>query len=184
MTYQTHTHSTQTYLNQMAIKQAYLTSTYFSPRFLAKLQGYRAKDESLDMLPRMGAHGFVSAIWMWLRLCVYVVTGHSDPFKSNVEFIQRPHLYGRARRHRDTHFAKRGTVPARRLTPFYYFGSRLITRGQFLERLCRLSCNGRIRVYHMIYYAHRLVRYAKLAMFARGDFRAPNGLCEAHLWPD
>jgi len=167
-------------------KEAYLASTCYSPLHKAELQGFQPEMEDMHyFVPHSGISGFISAIWFWLRACVYVVTGYGDPYEDEVEFVERPHCHGRARRHLEAHFAKRkDAVPARENMPFYYFGSRRITRAQFMERLCRLSGRGRIRVYRMIYYAHRLARYAKLAMFTRGDFRAPSGLCQAHLWPD
>jgi len=178
--------TTHTYQQEAYHKEVYLASTYFSPVKLAKLQGYapEGQDEAY-FAPSSGMRGFISAIWLWLRCCVYVVTGHGDPYESDVEFVERPHPYSRARRHRAAYFAKRGgIVPARNLRPFCGFGSRRITPAQFRERLCRLSGWGRIHVYRMVYYAPRLVRYALLARFARGDFRAPCGLCAAHLWPD
>jgi len=160
----------------------YLNTTYLSLLNIAELQGYEPEQDVEYEAFQTGLGG-ISTIWFWLKCCVYLVTGHGEPLKSEVEFVERPYPYGRARRHREAHFAKRKDVtPSRCLTPFYSFGGRCITRGQFLERLCRLSDQGRIRVYHIIYYAHRLARYAKLAMFARGDFRVPSGLCAAHLW--
>jgi len=181
---------TKTYQQEVYHKEVYLPSTYFSPVNPVTLQGYAPEAGGVDYvmpatgLDAFGLGGFISAIWLWLRCCVYVVTGHGDPYESDVEFIERPHPYGRARRHLDRYFAKRGgIVPARNLQPFCGFGSRHITPAQFKERLCRLSGWGRIHVYRMVYYAHRLARYALLAMFERGETRMPCGLCAAHLWP-
>jgi len=177
---------TSTYPKEAYHKEVYLASTCYSPLHIAELQGFQPEQEDMHyFVPHSGISGFVAAIWFWLRTCVYLVTGQGDHFESDIEFVQRPHPYGRARRHLDAHFAKRKTpVPARENMPFYYFGSRHLSRAQFMERLCRLSGRGRVRVYGMIYYAHRLARYAKLAMFERGEFRVPSGVCQAHLWPD
>jgi len=178
--------TTNTYQQEAYHKEVYLTSTYFSPVHPVRLQGYAPEAENIDyVIPSSGLSGLILSIWLWIRCCVYVVTGHGDPYEAEVEFIERSHPYGRARRHLDRHFAKRGQiVPARNLRPFCGFGSRHITPAQFKERLCRLSGWGRIHVYRMVYYAHRLARYALLARFVRGDFRMPCGLCAAHLWPD
>jgi len=186
MTYQTHTHS-YTYLKQMPLKQAYLNSTFFSSRYLARLQGFR-RVESADVstTPR-GLGGFMLAVWMWLRLCVYVVTGRSDPLEEEAQRAMRVRRPNRARRHLNHHFTKPsvrgGLKPARNLSPFCAFGPRRVSPTQFMERLCRLSLWGRVSIYKFLYYAHRQVREALWAMFERGDFREPDGLCAAHLWP-
>ena len=186
MTYQTHTHS-HTYLKQIPLKQAYLSSTFFSSRYLARLQEFRrAESADVSKTPR-GLGGFVSAVWMWLRLCVYVMTGHGEPLEMDVQRAMHARRPNRARRHLNHHFTKPsvrgGRKPARNLVPFCAFGPRRVSPTQFMERLCRLSLWGRVSVYKFLYYAHRQVREALWAMFAQGEFREPRGLCDAHLWP-
>ena len=186
MTYQTHTHS-YTYLKQMPLKEAYLSSTFFSSRYLARLQGFRrVESPDVSTTPR-GLGGFMSVVWMWLRLCVYVVTGHGEPLEVDTQRAMGVRRLNRARRHLNHHFTKpsvRGAgKPARNLAPFCAFGPRRVSPTQFMERLCRLSLWGRVSIYKFLYYAHRQVREALWAMFACGDFREPRGLCDAHLWP-
>jgi len=187
----THTYHKETYHKEVYHKGVYLTSTYFSPLNLVRLQGFRPEGETVEFVTSETGFGgvvsFVSAVWMWLRLCLNVVTGHGqerEPFQGDIDLIEGAPRPNRARRHLDKYFTKRGEiVPARNLRPFCGFGSRHIMPAQFKERLCRLSGWGRVHVYRMVYYAHRLARYALLARFARGDFRRPCGLCRAHLWP-
>ena len=186
MTYQTHTHS-HTYLKQMPLKQAYLSSSFFSSRYLARLQGFRRVESADISTTPKGFGGFMSVVWMWLRLCVYVVTGHGEPLEVDTQRAMGVRRPNRARRHLNHHFTKpsvRGAgKPARNLAPFCAFGPRRVSPTQFMERLCRLSLWGRVSIYKFLYYAHRQVREALWAMFARGEFREPRGLCEAHLWP-
>jgi len=179
----------------MKTTHTYLASTYFSPVYLAKLQGFRPiQDDGESAVIHMGSGGFVpgflSGVWLWLRLCVYMVTGLGDPFEAepfdaDIEFIPKPYQASRVNRHLYQHFARRRRVaPALCLTPFHGFGSRRITHAQFLERLCRLSVWGRIRVYAMGCWAPRRVRQALIAVFMYTEFRRPSGLCRAHLWPN
>jgi len=136
--------------------------------------------------PKMGVCGIaVSGILMWLRLCVYVVTGYGSPFESHTAAPRQPfHNPNRTRRRLNRHCSNQKTMPViRQYGILYNFGSRHITPTQFLERRCRLSGVARVSIYRMVYYAHRMVREALWARYARGDFRASRGLCEAHLWP-
>ena len=171
-------------------KETYLSSTYLNPSYLARLQGFRPhSDGQVDVRTRSAypkeLGGFMSSIWLWLRLCVYVLTGRGEAFDSEAELVPfsayRPN---RANRHIQRHFAQHKRLPiVRRYGILYAFGSRHITPTQFLERRCRLSGVARFSIYRMIYYAHRQVREALWARFTRGDFRPPQGLCAAHLWP-
>ena len=171
-------------------KETYLSSTYLNPSYLARLQGFRPhSDGQVDVRTRSAypkeLGGFMSSIWLWLRLCIYVFTGRGEAFDSEAEFVPfsayRPN---RANRHIQRHFAQHKRLPiVRRYGILYAFGSRHITPTQFLERRCRLSGVARFSIYRMIYYAHRKVREALWARFSRGDFRPPQGLCAAHLWP-
>ena len=128
--------------------------------------------------PKMGVCGItVSGILMWLRLCVYVITGHGAPFESETvapkQYFQKPN---RSRRHLNRHFSNQRTLPVIRCYGVLYnFGPRNISPTQFLELRCRLSGVARVSIYRMVYYAHRMVREALWARFARGDFRAPRG---------
>ena len=141
---------------------------------------------AVGVAPKMGVCGIaVSGILMWLRLCVYVFTGHGSPFESQTtaprESFQNPN---RTRRRLNRYCSNQKTMPViRQYEILYNFGSRHITPTQFLERRCRLSGVARVSIYRIVYYAHRMVREALWARYARGDFRAPRGLCEAHLWP-
>ena len=186
MTYKTHTHS-HTYLKQMPLKEAYLSSTFFSSRYLTKSQGFRRVESADVSTTPKGFGGFMSVVWMWLRLCVYVVTGHGEPLEMDAQRAMSARRPNRARRHLNHHFTKPsvrgGAKPARNLVPFCAFGPRCVSPTQFMERLCRLSLWGRVSIYKFLYYAHRQVREALSAMFARGEFREPDGVCEAHLWP-
>ena len=176
--------TTQTYQTK-----TYLNSTYLSPLCLARLQGFRPRSQfetegAEEAMPSFGTRGlmpfvpFVSGVWVWLRLCVYVVTGHGNPFESEfnseAELPLRPaHGDNRAYRHLRRYCGNQKTMPViRRYGVLYYFGSRHISPTQFLERRCRLSGVARVSVYRMIYYAHQLVREALWAMFERGDNRA------------
>ena len=171
-------------------KETYLSSTYFNPPYLASLQGFRPHSDGQADVRTRSAYpkelgGFMSSIWLWLRLCIYVFTGRGEAFDSEAEFVPfsayRPN---RANRHIQRHFAQHKRLPiVRRYGILYAFGSRHITPTQFLERRCRLSGVARFSIYRMIYYAHRQLREALWARFSRGDFRPPQGLCAAHLWP-
>ena len=98
MTYQTHTHS-HTYLKQMPLKEAYLSSTFFSSRYLTKSQGFRRAESADISMPSKGFGGFMSVVWMWLRLCVYVVTGHGEPLEMDAQRAMSARRPNRARRH-------------------------------------------------------------------------------------
>ena len=171
-------------------KETYLNSTYFNQPYLARLQGFRPHSDGQADVRTRSAYpkelgGFMSSIWLWLRLCIYVFTGRGEAFDPEAEFVPfsayRPN---RANRHIQRHFAQHKRLPiVRRYGILYAFGSRHITPTQFLERRCRLSGVARFSIYRMIYYAHRKVREALWARFTRGDFRPPQGLCAAHLWP-
>jgi len=145
MTYQTHT-QTHTYLKQMHLKEAYLSSTFFSSRYLTKSQGFcRVESADISTTPK-GFGGFMSVVWMWLRLCVYVVTGHGEPLEVDTQRAMGVRRPNRARRHLNHHFTKPsvrgGAKPARNLAPFCAFGPRRVSPTQFMERLCRLSLWG------------------------------------------
>ena len=171
-------------------KETYLSSTYLNPPYLARLQGFRPHSDGQADVRTRSAYpkelgGFMSSIWLWLRLCIYVFTGRGEAFDSEAEFVPfsayRPN---RANRHIQRHFAQHKRLPiVRRYGILYAFGSRHITPTQFLERRCRLSGVARFSIYRMINYAHRKVREALWARFTHGDFRPPQGLCAAHLWP-
>ncbi|WP_371395667.1 hypothetical protein [Fretibacter rubidus] len=125
----------------------------------------------------------LSAIWAWLGIVSRHVLGrgviHGDT--PPTPFVSR--VVNRAQRRLYNHHPNSPLPPSRNLTPFYAFGPR-VSPTQFLERLCRLSVRGRVIVYRMVFWSPRLVREAFMALFSRGTFRQPSGLCEAHLVPD
>ena len=65
--------------------------------------------------------GFMSAVWMWLQLCVYVMTGHGEPLEVDAQRAMHARRPNRARRHLNHHFTKPsvrgGRKPARNLVP-------------------------------------------------------------------
>ena len=156
-------------------------------RYLTTSQGFRRVESTNLSTPPRGLGSFVSAVWMWLQLCVYMMTGHGDPLEVDAQQSAIARRPNRARRHLNHHFTKPsvrgGRKPARNLVPFCAFGPCRVSSTQFMERLCRLSLWGRVSIYKFLYYAHRQVREALWAMFARGEFREPDGVCDAHLWP-
>ena len=131
----------------------------------------------------MGVYGVLSAIWFWLGMISrevlgrYQYRGH-NPQRRNVSPANRE------LRMRIARFNRRPVPPARNHAVLRQLYGRGISRTQFLERLCRRSVDGRIRVYYMVYWSSRMTREAFMAIFTRGAFRAPDGLCDAHIPPD
>lgn len=156
---------------------------------ISQTQSYHAGTDPLGEMPsaahipsNSGVSGVLSFIWLWLAALSRGVFGHGV---IHDETPQKPHWVpvNRAQRKLYHHHPNSPLPPARNLAPFYRFGPR-VSPTQFLERLCRLSVDGRIRVYDMVYWSSRAAREAFMAIFARGEFRAPRGLCDAHIAPD
>ena len=130
-----------------------------------------------------GVFGVLSAIWLWLlalprgmmraEFCLGGSCSNWRSFPANREL--------RARRAR---FEIRSCPPARNHAVLRRLYGRGLSRTQFLERLCSLSVDGRTRVYYMVYWLSRMSREALMAIMRRGDFRAQDGLCDAHIAPD
>ncbi|WP_371396638.1 hypothetical protein [Fretibacter rubidus] len=134
--------------------------------------------------------GMLAAIWLWFRLLsldvLSGVLGGDCGRRSDADgAAYKWPLFSksRARSRLIHHHPNSPLPPARNLAPFYAFGPR-VSPTQFLERRCRLSVDGRIGVYRMAYWSSRLAREALMAIFSRGDFRAPDGLWAAHIPPD
>ena len=138
-----------------------------------------------------GPYGAVlSAIWLWFQAVSHSILegvrgggfgrGADAGYASYKWPIFSP---SRARSRICHHHSHKPLPPVRNLAPFYAFGPR-VSPTQFLERRCRLSTMGRIGVYRMAYWSPRLYREALMALFSHGDFRAPDGLCAAHITPD
>ena len=96
-----------TYISQTDASQRGLSElTFFSSRYLARSQGFRwVESADISTTPK-GFGGFMSAVWMWLRLCVYVVTGHGEPLEVDVQRAVAARRPNRARRHLTHHFTK------------------------------------------------------------------------------
>ena len=66
-----------------------------------------------------------------------------------------------------------------------------LSANQYLERLCRISIHGRVRLYAMDYRGSVLARRALLICYDHGWWRTPigpfgrmsSGIWHAHLWP-
>ena len=131
----------------------------------------------------MGLCGVLSAIWLWLlalprgMMRAEFSSGGSRP-------IGRSFPANRELRARCARFENRPLPPARNHAVLRRLYGRGLSRTQFLERLCSLSVDGRMRIYYMVYWSSRMSREALMAIFSRGDFRAPCGLCDAHVAPD
>lgn len=123
------------------------------------------------------------AMWLWIEGWLRGAIGEGDAPAHQAE-LPRHAPPNRARRHLNRHHSRSDVPPVRCYGPFYLFGARRVTRGQFLERVCRLSCAVRIRVCRIIYFSHRKVREAFMALFDAGLSLRPDGLCAAHLYPD
>ena len=130
----------------------------------------------------VGVYGVLSAIWLWLASLAREVLERrvvrADYYPTWDAFP-----VNRAARLRRARYTRRSVPPAQNLEPFYAIGPN-VSPTQFLERLCRLSGQGRVYVYEMVYWSHRMTREAFMAIFARGCFRMPDGLCHAHIAPD
>ena len=112
-----------TYISQTDAAQTGLSELdFFSSRYLAKLQGFRKVESAYVSKAPRGLGGFMSAVWMWLRLCVYVMTGHGEPLEVDTQRAMGVRRPNRARRHLNHHFTKPsvrgGAKPARNLAPF------------------------------------------------------------------
>ena len=131
----------------------------------------------------MGVCGMLAAIWLWLGMLSRCLLGrgviHGDT--PETPFVS-PDI-NRAQRRLHNHHPNTPLPPARNLSPFYHFGPR-VSATQFLERLCRISGKGRIRVYRLRFRLSRAAREAVLAIFSRGDFRMADGVCAVRLGPD
>ena len=130
-----------------------------------------------------GVCGALAAIWLWLQYVSRGLLGRGV-FKDARAETRVTSPANRELRARLARFENRPIPPARDHDVLRRLYGRGISRTQFLERLCRLSVDGRIRIYYFVYYSHRLTREAFMAIFSRGDFRAPCGLCDAHIAPD
>ncbi|WP_371398033.1 hypothetical protein [Fretibacter rubidus] len=137
-----------------------------------------------DMAPRYGAvnhgvYGVLARIFLWLRAVLgQEVRPHASAQNYDVYTLNRE------RRHRQVRFFTRAVPPARNHGPFHKFGPRGVSPTQFLERLCRLSVDGRITVYRMVYWSSRMTREAFMAILIFGEFRKAAGLWDAHIPPD
>ena len=131
----------------------------------------------------MGVCGVLSAIWLWLQYMSRGLLGRGIIHGDRSE-ISRSFPANRELRARLARFENRPVPPARNHNVLRRLYGRGLSRTQFLERLCRLSVDGRINVYRMPYWSSRMAREAFMAIFTRGDFRAPCGLCDAHIAPD
>ena len=129
--------------------------------------------------------GVLAVIWLWFQAVSRSVLGRDILRDDSASFY--PAWGGspvnRAQIRLYNHHPNRPLSPARNLVPFYRFGPP-VSPTQFLERLCRMSTDGRIDVYRNPYWSSRMTREAFMAMFSRGDFRVPDGLCDVHLGPD
>ena len=131
----------------------------------------------------MGVCGVLSAIWLWLQYMSRGLLGRGVIHGDRSE-ISRSFPANRELRARLARFENRRIPPARDHDMLRRLYGRGQSRTQFLERLCRLSVDGRIRVYRIPYWSSRAAREAFMAIFSRGDFRAPCGLWDAHIAPD
>lgn len=130
-----------------------------------------------DPLPQRGLQGFL----VWLRLWLGWISGERSPdSRSNVPTYCEP----RQRRRLCERFERCDLPPSRDTRPFRRLIGRCQTRGEYLERLCRLSVNGRIRIYRFIYFSHRQVREALMALGSLKDQSGGIWLWSAYLWPD
>ena len=131
----------------------------------------------------MGVCGLLSAIWLWLlalpRAMMRADFAFDDSRPKGRSFPANRELRARLAR-----FENRPVPPARNHNVLRKLYGRGLSRTQFLERLCRLSVDGRINVYRMPYWSSRAAREAFMAIFTRGDFRMPDGLCAVRLGPD
>ena len=113
------------------------------------------------------------SFFVWIRLWLnWLCGGRGEPFN---EQAQRP-----PNRH-NRRMKRRVIPPARNLMPYYQLlamgpNGRGLSRTQFLERLCRLSVFGRIRIYQMRQSGSVLRRRAMLICYDHGWWRAPLGI--------
>ena len=131
----------------------------------------------------MGVCGVLSAIWLWLAALSRGMMRGTFCF-DDARPARRSSPANRELRARRARFDNRPVPPARNHAVLRKLYGRGLSRTQFLERLCCLSVDGRIRIYYFVYYSHRLTREALMAIMQRGDFRGPCGLWAAHIAPD
>ena len=130
-----------------------------------------------------GVSGVLSAIWLWLQMLSRGVW--EGGFALNTPRPDAPiYTVNRAQRKLRGHHAGRPIAPARNLSAMRPLYGRGISPTQFLERQARLSVEGRINTYRLPYWSSRMSREAFMAIFSKGDFRAPQGLCAVRLGPD
>lgn len=139
-------------------------------------------DGGVDCSP-MGVYDVLSAIWLWLGMLSRGVLGRGGFHYKHAE-TRNVSPGNRELRQRRARFKSRPVPPARNHAVLRKLYGRGLSRTQFLERLCSLSVDGRTRVYYMVYWSSRMTREAFMAIFTRGVFRRPRGLCDAHLTPD
>ena len=131
----------------------------------------------------MGVCGVLSAIWLWLQYMSRGLLGRGVIHGDRSE-ISRSFPANRELRARLARFENRPVPPARDHDMLRRLYGRGLSRTQFLERLCRLSVDGRINVYRIAYWSSRMAREAFMAIFARGDFRMADGVYAVRLGPD
>ena len=125
------------------------------------------------------------AFLVWMRLWLHWLCGVGQD-----EVFVEPTPYTPNRRMRRT---QNCSISFTRYYHHYLLlGPRDITPTQFLERVCRLSPLGRIRIYRMRQFGSVLRRRAMLICYDHGWWRAPigafgrlyAGLWHVHLLPD
>ena len=89
----------------------------------------------------------------------------------------------------------RGLPPSRLYAALHHLNARRLSMGQFMERACKLSANGRIVVYRLMGRKRLCQRKDEFATLQAGprETSAPRdsalsfgqnlGVCDAHLWP-
>lgn len=146
---------------------------------------------SCDVAPRdggethapMGVCGMLALVWLWLGVVSRGILGRGVMHGAVPPTPVVSPTINRSQRRLYNHHPNSAVPTSRNLAPFYRFGPR-VSATQFMERLCRLSVNGRIRVYRIAYWSSRLSREALMALFSRGDFRMSDGVWDAHIVPD
>ena len=83
----------------------------------------------------------------------------------------------------------RGLPPSRRYDGLHHLNDRRLTMGQFLERACRLSVNGRAGIYGLEYRLRLCQRKHQVCVSPISSTLSKiddvsSGLSANHLWPD
>lgn len=121
--------------------------------------------------------------------------GGEERFVAKME-IREPRIINRGHRRKDKRNQRLGlgrhSSGSSEIAILFYLFGRGVSRTQFMERMCRLSLYGRVRIFGIRSWGTVLVRRALLICYDHGWWRAPigefgrvrHGFWHVHLWPE